>query len=74
LLATLSAIVMVDASRRFDIAAMSVPLPIEPLPHVLVWSSRLANDPALVWLRDLLRNVIAETVAESERSLRRRVA
>jgi DNA-binding transcriptional LysR family regulator len=72
LLATLPAIVMVDASHRFDVAAMPVPLPIEPLPHVLFWSSRLANDPALAWLRDLLRDVIVKTLAESERALRKR--
>jgi len=74
LLATLPAIVMVDASQRFEVVAKPVPLPIEPLPHVLFWNSRLANDPALVWLRDLLRDVIAKAIAESERSLRRRVA
>jgi DNA-binding transcriptional LysR family regulator len=69
LLATLPAMVMVDATPRFDVVAMSVPLRIEPLPHVLLWSSRLANDPEIVWLRALLRKVIAEILTASERLL-----
>ena len=72
LLATLPAIVMVDAAQRFDVTAMRVPLAIEPLPHALLWSARLANDPALVWLRDHLRCVIAETIAAAERAVRGR--
>jgi DNA-binding transcriptional LysR family regulator len=72
LLATLPAIVMVDATRRFDVVAMPLPLPIEPLPHVLLWSSRLANDPEIIWLRNLVRRVIAEKLTASERLLPRR--
>jgi hypothetical protein len=70
LLATLPAVVMVDATQRFDAVAMPVPLRIEPPPHVLLWSSRLANEPGIIWLRELVGQVIAEIVTASERLLR----
>ncbi|HEY8069363.1 MAG TPA: LysR substrate-binding domain-containing protein [Burkholderiales bacterium] len=69
LLATLPAIVMVDATQRFDVVAMPLPLAVEPMPHVLLWSARLSNDPEIAWLRALLRTVIAEILSASERLL-----
>ncbi len=66
LLATLPAIVMVDATQRFDVVAMPLPLAVEPMPHVLLWSARLSNDPEITWLRNLLRGVIAEILSASE--------
>lgn len=74
LLATLPAIVMVDAARRYDVAAMPVPFAIEPMPHVLLWSARLANDPAIVWLRETLQQVIGEVFTTSELLLDQRRA
>lgn len=66
LLATLPAIVMVDATQRYDVVAMPPPLAVEPMPHVMIWSARLSNDPAILWLREAFLSVIAEIVAASD--------
>lgn len=74
LLATLPAIVMVDVARRYDVTAMPVPFAIHPMPHDLLWSARLTNDPAIVWLRDCLRQAIGEVFTTSELVLDHREA
>lgn len=40
------------------------PLSIEPSPVYLVWHTRLDRDPGLIWLRDLLENVVQEEWAK----------
>jgi DNA-binding transcriptional LysR family regulator len=66
LLATLPAIVMADAARRFDLIAMPVPFRIDPMRHVLLWTARLSSDPEIAWLRGLVRTAIAEVFTASE--------
>jgi DNA-binding transcriptional LysR family regulator len=72
LLATLPAIVMVDAMQRYDVVAMPPPLAVEPMPHVILWSARLSNDPGITWLRDAFLSVVMEIVAESDSLLPKR--
>ena len=67
LLATLPAIVMVDASRRYGIAIRPVPFSVEPMPHVLVWNASASKDPESEWLRGLLRTVIDSVFTAAER-------
>jgi DNA-binding transcriptional LysR family regulator len=70
LIATLPSIVMVEAARRFDVAAMPVPLRVDPMPHALLWSARLSGAAEIVWLVDPRRGAIAEIFAASEVMLR----
>lgn len=67
LLATLPAIVMVDASRRYGIASRPVPFSVEPMPHVLVWNASASRDPQIEWLRGQLRAAIDSVFTASER-------
>jgi len=66
LLATLPAIVMVDLGR-LRISTMPVPFPIEPMPHVLLWSARLTKDAEIDWMRGLLRSAIGKVFTASHR-------
>src|SRR5258706_9146042 len=47
MLATLPAVALDDALRRYGLDARRVPFPIDPLPHALLWSPSRANDPAI---------------------------
>lgn len=51
LIATLPMVVMVEALDRFGLRALKSPIHLDPMPHRLVWSQRLGNDPAIRWLR-----------------------
>ena len=68
MLATLPAIAMVGAQERFGLIAKPVPIPIEPIPHVMIWSTRLANDPAIAWLRPLVGSVVADFLKQATTS------
>lgn len=59
LLATLPAIVMDDALERFGLCALPPPIALKPMPHRFIWSTRLANDPAIRWIRTMLTRVFA---------------
>jgi len=62
LIATLPAIVLADALKTFDLTAVRAPFSIEPMPHVLIWSSRHAQDPAIRWLRRHIEQAMSEIV------------
>lgn len=66
LLATLPVIVMHEALERFGLCALPTPFPVKSFPHCFVWSSRLANDPAIRWLRAILAQCFAEVLQGSE--------
>lgn len=66
LLATLPAIVMDDALERFGLCALPPPIPLRPFPHRFIWSARLANDPAIRWIRAMLTRVFAGVLERSD--------
>jgi DNA-binding transcriptional LysR family regulator len=70
LIATLPAIVMFGATARHGLVTLPAPVPLEPMPHRLIWSRRLASDSAIRWLRAHLEQVFAEVLGEVERSMR----
>ena len=70
LLATLPAIVMDDALERFGLCALPPPLPLKPMPHRFIWSTRLANDPAILWIRTMLTKVFADVLERSDLTMR----
>jgi DNA-binding transcriptional LysR family regulator len=57
LLATLPAVAMLDAARRYGLEAVPVPFPIEPLPHAMLWSASRGYGPDFIWLRDRLEPI-----------------
>ena len=67
LIATLPVLVMADALERYGLVAMKTPIRIDPMPHLLVWSRRLGNDPALRWLRGQLERAFAEVLDAAHR-------
>jgi LysR family transcriptional activator of mexEF-oprN operon len=64
-IATAPTIVMVDAIPQFDLVSAPVPMPVETMPHLMYWSTRLAQEAGLVWLRDHLRHVLKESLREA---------
>src|SRR5215472_11423294 len=60
LLATLPAIALGEAREPFGLTAKPVPIPLDPLPHVMARSARHARDPAIEWLHALAGSVIAD--------------
>jgi DNA-binding transcriptional LysR family regulator len=64
-IATAPTIVMVDAIRQSDLVAVPVPMAVETMPHLMYWSARLAQEGAVVWLRDHLRHVLKEALREA---------
>ncbi|MEO7403957.1 MAG: hypothetical protein ABIU95_09840, partial [Burkholderiales bacterium] len=44
---------------------------VAPMPHRIVWSIRLGNDPAVCWIRDHLEQVLAEILAAADTKLPR---
>jgi LysR family transcriptional activator of mexEF-oprN operon len=68
LLATLPAIVMDGTLETYGLRALRPPFPLQSFPHRFVWSSRLANDPALRWLRERLAQCFAEVLKGSRRA------
>jgi DNA-binding transcriptional LysR family regulator len=69
LLATLPAIAMDDTLERFGLCALPPPVPLKPFPHRFIWSSRLANEPAIRWIRTTLLEVFAEVIERSDLDL-----
>ena len=62
LIANLPTMVMIDALERFGIVVMPTPLKIPPIPLYFLWSARLANDPAVGWLRRQMSEVLVEAL------------
>lgn len=63
LLATLPVIAMAETMHAYELESREVPFPIAPLPHVMVWSTTRSRDPAMTWLRDLLRPIVKRNFA-----------
>lgn len=66
LIATLPTIVMTDAMHDFGLVSVAAPVAPEPMPHVMLWSTRLRNDPEIIWLRDQLRPAIRDALGRSK--------
>jgi len=58
LLATLPAPALADSLKPFGLDWRRVPFAIEPIPHVLLWSSARAGDPEVGWLRQRLQPLV----------------
>ena len=69
LIATLPTAALVDANDMFGLRAASPPFVIAPMPHVVVWSTRHANDGGLSWLRHHLETVWADMLVRADRVL-----
>ena len=50
LLASLPAPALADSLKPFGLDWRRMPFAIEPIPHVLLWSSARAGDPEVGWL------------------------
>lgn len=66
LIATLPLIAMADSLERFDLIALPPPFAIPPMPHRLIWSRRLADEPGQRWLRERVIAVFSDLLHESE--------
>lgn len=69
LLATLPAFVMDGALEPFGLCALPPPIPVTSMPHRYVWGTRLANDPAVRWLRETLTYCFEEVLVRSSAGL-----
>lgn len=71
MIATLPALALADAVRQFGLQACPMPFDMPAMPHVVVWSARLTNDPASAWVRRRFAEVLqvqlslADSVLES---------
>jgi DNA-binding transcriptional LysR family regulator len=66
LIATLPLVAMADRLDRYSLRALKTPIHIDPMPHRLIWSARLGNEPALRWLRGHLAAVIEDVLAMTD--------
>lgn len=66
LIATLPMLIMLDRLEHYGLRALKSPIKVEPMPHRLIWSARLAKDPGLCWLRDRVEQVLTEVIAAAE--------
>jgi hypothetical protein len=58
LLATLPAPALADTLKPFGLDWRRVPFAIEPIPHVLLWSTARSGDPEVGWLRQRLQPLV----------------
>jgi DNA-binding transcriptional LysR family regulator len=58
LLATRPAPALADTLKPFDLDWRRVPFAIEPIPHVLLWSTARSGDPEVGWLRQRLQPLV----------------
>jgi DNA-binding transcriptional LysR family regulator len=63
LLATLPVPAMAGMLAPFKLGSRQVPIAIEPLPHVLLWSAARSRDPEIAWLRGRLRPIVKRRFA-----------
>ncbi len=59
-LITLPSSVLEEASKYGLVKVYQLPFEMPPLKHTMLWHERFHNDPAHIWLRNLLANVAKE--------------
>ena len=64
LIATLPALSMAGAVAPYGLASRRVPVAIEAMPHVLLWSTARSESPELKWLRRRLEPIIKRRFRE----------
>lgn len=69
MIATLPMVVMADRLERYGLIALKTPIRIEPMPHQLVWSARLAKEPAMRWLHAQVEKALSEVLAAAEAAM-----
>lgn len=65
LIATLPRIVMDGQLERYGLSSRSVPFVIDGMPHAIMWSSRLGNDEASLWIRSRLLGALQRGLSGS---------
>jgi len=66
LIATLPALTVMNAMKTHQLACRAAPFALDPMTHVLAWSTRHGADPAVVWLREQVTAVWQTQVAQAE--------
>jgi DNA-binding transcriptional LysR family regulator len=57
--------VLAGVARSFALVALECPVALEPVPLSLVWSAARSNEPAVAWIRGLVREVVQRAFAEA---------
>jgi len=70
LIATLPSVIMAWDMQKYGLRPMPSLSPFPPFRARFFWSSRTANDPALVWIRDLVLNAYRRAHEEAEAIVR----
>jgi DNA-binding transcriptional LysR family regulator len=68
LIATLPGITAGDNLEGAGIVALRPPMKLPAMPLRLLYSAQMARDSQIIWLRDLVAEVAAKLIAESERA------
>ena len=69
MIATLPVIALADAVRQFGLRTCPAPFDMAPMPHVMVWSARLTQDPGGAWVRSRFAEVLQMQLAKAEKTL-----
>ncbi len=69
MIAALPMLVMADRLERYGLIARKAPIRIEPMPYRLVWSARLAKDPAMRWLHAHVEKALGEVLAAADAAM-----
>lgn len=70
LIATLPTVVLADAIPRFGLEIRKTPFKVASMKHVVVWSARLTNDPAVTWIRNHFEETFKEQMSRADLSHR----
>jgi DNA-binding transcriptional LysR family regulator len=70
LLAVVPARMAYDLARRGEIDVHDVPLPLEEQPIGIAWSKHGNSDPAVMWLRDRVCEIVRDGTAAATNHLR----
>lgn len=63
LLTTLPSIAMSSTVGPYNLESRNVPFPIAPLPHSMIWSSRLSARPEMTWFRERVQRIVRSQFA-----------
>ena len=56
-----------DSLQSAGVIALPTPIKLPPLPLRLLYSTQMAKDTEIIWLRNLVSGVVTGLIAESER-------